>query len=157
MAISKPTAIAPAIDKATAATGFTWRGALLIGTIHSPYLIAMHLARASPRRCGGHYAPHIPKPVRKDDEPKRVNEKLMSATPVEGGQLADASVGRAFAGKSGLHTRACLKLIGIPILIRTSPDVRAIQDVLTPFIDLDDGNTHRDDEGEKYDCLDDHF
>jgi hypothetical protein len=35
-AISKPTANAAPIDSATAATGFIWRGALLIGTIHLP-------------------------------------------------------------------------------------------------------------------------
>jgi hypothetical protein len=48
-------------------------------------------------------------------------------------------------------------LIGVAISFRTSPDVRTIQNVLTPFIDLDDDGTYRDDEGEKYDCLDDHF
>ena len=64
---------------------------------------------------------------------------------------------RGQVAKGALHTRVCLKLIGVPISFRTSPDIRAIQDVLTPFIDLDNGDTHRDDEGEKYDCLDDHF
>jgi len=65
---------------------------------------------------------------------------------------------RSRASRQGaLHTRVCLKLIAVPTSFRTSPDVRAIQDVLTPFIHLDDGDTHRDDECEKYDCLDDHF
>ena len=59
--------------------------------------------------------------------------------------------------KGALQTRDCLKLIGMSISFRTSPDIRAIEDVLTPFIDLDDGDTYRDYEGEKYDCLDDHF
>ena len=76
---------------------------------------------------------------------------------VQGGQLANASVEARASRQGALHTRVCLKLIGVLISFRTSPDVRAIQDVLTPFIDLDDGDTHRDDEGEKYDCLDDHF
>jgi hypothetical protein len=48
-------------------------------------------------------------------------------------------------------------LIVLPISFRTSPDVRAIQNVLTPFIDLDNDSTYRNDENDKYDYLDDHF
>jgi hypothetical protein len=54
-------------------------------------------------------------------------------------------------------SRSLPKLIGVPISFRTSTDVRAIQNVLTPFIEFDDDSTYRDDENEKYNCLDDHF
>jgi hypothetical protein len=132
---------------------------------HNPFAllkIAMHLERAAVatmmRPAFWTKARTAQNGLKKDDEPKMVNEKLM---PSRCQDLTSQCVSwGAFASKpprAALRSGSSPRLIGVPISFRTSPDVRAIQDVLTPFIDLDDGDTHRDDEGEKYDCLDDHF
>ena len=93
-AISKPTANAAPIDSATAATGFIWRGALLIGTIHLPIEKCSTMdERPPPRQCG-------------NDCLKVVNGRLT--------------------------------LLLVPISFRSSTDIRTVQNVLAPFIDLDD-------------------
>jgi hypothetical protein len=64
---------------------------------------------------------------------------------------------RKQAAKAALRSRSSPRLIALPISFRTSTDVGTVQDVLSPFINLDNDSTYRNDENEKYNCLDDHF
>jgi hypothetical protein len=81
---------------------------------------------------------------------------------MDGGKKSRAIVWRRLSGvrpprKNSLKKREVDAAALVAISFRTSTDIRAVQNVLPPFIDLHDDGAYQDYESEKNNCLDDHF